>query len=111
MTSERPPIGAKVTINSPGHFRHGATGVVSYHGTMLGTIGVTVRGIQYGLMPGEVTLVAKPVCRNCGRPITRNTQPQHRWARRMPKREWLHNATDFDPKKPMDCFDPEPKED
>lgn len=52
-----------------------------------------------------------PTCRRCGRPIVRNTSPKHRWARALPKLEWLHNAKDFDPSKPIDCFTPEPKED
>lgn len=50
----------------------------------------------------------KATCCHCNRPITRNTAPKPRGAERWPKREWVHNADDFDPKKPMDCLDPEP---
>jgi hypothetical protein len=48
-------------------------------------------------------------CRNCGRRVVQNRDPQHRWARKFPKRPWVHRLEDFDPKKPIDCFDPEPQ--
>lgn len=51
-------VGDPVAVSSPGHRHDGRTGTVSYLGTLLLTVGVSIDGQDYGFFPAELTPAA-----------------------------------------------------